>query len=265
MMHEEFDSLAALDAAGAATPAEEQALRAHLETCNDCSRARAEYGEAAALLARDLDPIAPPPEVRSRILAAVAPAESRPEQEDDDVVSPFFDPRWLATAAAIFLALWGWRELGIRAAREKIISQQAEIRAQKHQYDLLDAKAEKLTAEIEALASVDTRTIALTGQPMAPSASARVFLEPNARRAVVFFYNLPLNPNDKSYQLWIIRADQPKPQSAGTFDMTDSGRASIVIEDLPLATEIKALAVTLEPRGGATQPTNSNFYLMGQS
>jgi hypothetical protein len=32
-----------------------------------------------------------------------------------------------------------------------------------------------------------------------------------------------------------------------------------------VATEIKALAVTLEPRGGVAQPTNTNFFVMGSS
>jgi anti-sigma-K factor RskA len=130
---------------------------------------------------------------------------------------------------------------------------------------LLASRNEKLAAEMAALASRDTRTIALSGQQVSPSASAKVFLEPQQRRAVVFFYNLPANAADKSYQLWILRADQPKPQSAGVFDVTTNGAASISIENLPLATEIKGLAVTLEPKGGVAQPTNTNFFVAGST
>jgi hypothetical protein len=165
----------------------------------------------------------------------------------------------------LFLALWGWRELGIRVAREKVVSQDAEIRRLSEENARLNDRARKLSSEISSLASRDTRTISLAGQRVSPGASAKVFLEPSRRRAVVFFYNLPTNPGDKSYQLWIIRADQPKPQSAGVFDVPRGGDATISIENLPVATEIKALAVTLEPRGGVTQPTNTNFYLMGKS
>jgi anti-sigma-K factor RskA len=80
---------------------------------------------------------------------------------------------------------------------------------------------------------------------------------------VVFFNNLPLNGKDKSYQLWIIRADQPQPVSAGVFDARKNGKASISIENLPISTEIKGLAVTLEPRGGAKQPSNTDFIVSG--
>jgi anti-sigma-K factor RskA len=257
--HEQFDSIAALDAIGAATPDEANTLGAHLASCPDCRRARDEYGEAASLLARDLDPVAPPPQVRDRIFAAI---------EKDNVIDArdrFNSSRWWMAAAVVFLALWGWRELSIRVMREKVNSREADIRRLAGQNQLLSNNNEKLSAQITALASADTRTIALTGQQVSPSASAKVFLEPQQRRAVVFFYNLPANASDKSYQLWILRGDQPKPQSAGVFDVTKSGAASISIENLPLATEIKGLAVTLESKGGVAQPTNTNFFVAGST
>ena len=257
--HAEYDAMAALDAIGAATADEANAFHAHLPSCADCRRARDEYGEAASLLVRDLEPVAPPPHLRDRILAAA---------ENGNVIDArdrFNSSRWWMAAAVVFLALWGWRELSVRVTREKIHSSEAEVRRLAGENQILAARNEKLSAEIASLASPDTRTIALTGQQVAPSASAKVFLEPQRRRAVVFFYNLPANAADKSYQLWILRADQPKPQSAGVFDVTKSGAASISIENLPLATEIKGLAVTLEPKGGVAQPTNTNFFVAGST
>jgi len=35
------------------------------------------------------------------------------------------------------------------------------------------------------------------------------------------------------------------------------------VENLPTDVAIKAFAVTLEPRGGGEQPTNTNFIVMG--
>jgi anti-sigma-K factor RskA len=261
MTHEEFESIAALDAVGAATREERESLAAHLESCQDCRRVRDEYAEAATLLARGLEPVAPPADIRERVVATM-------DDEDEDEVDDgrrFMNPWWLATAATLFLALWGWREFGIRVNRETIRSQEAEIQQLKEEKRLLAQDKEKLMSQMSSIAAPETRTIALTGQQVSPSASARVFLEPQARRAVVFFRNLPANPGDKSYQLWIIRADQSKPQSAGVFEVGQSGSANLVIENLPVGTEMKALAVTLEPRGGVEQPTNTNFYLMGNS
>lgn len=264
MTHEEFESIAALDAIGAATAEEQQALQAHLESCVDCRHVRDEYTEAATVLARGLDPIAPPASVRNHVLDAI---ESDDSETSDNVVemprNPIVSRRWLATAAGVFLLLWGWREMSVRVARENLQSRQADIARLRDENNLLAQKNEKLNAEMASLAEAGTKTIALTGQAVAPAAAARVFLEPGKRRALVFFTNLPANAVDKSYQLWILRADQPKPQSAGVFDVSASGSSSIVIENLPVDTEIKGLAVTLEPKGGVAQPTNTNFYVAG--
>lgn len=251
MTHEHFESIAALDAIGAATPDEAGALRAHVAGCFPCRRARDEYAEAALLLAMSLEPVLPPRAVREKIAAAIEGKR--------------FNPWWLSVAATVFLALWGWREMGIRVAREHDSSQRAVIEQLQNENARLTQQSDKLSAEIAALASPGTRAIALAGQEVAPAASAKVFLEPHRRRAVVFFHDLPANPADKSYQLWIIRADQPRPMSAGVFDVTETGSASIAIENLPVETEIKGLAVTLEPRGGVEQPTNTRFYVAGNT
>jgi anti-sigma-K factor RskA len=263
MTHDEFESLAALDAVGAATAEEARTLEAHLASCADCRRARDEFAEAATLLARELPPTIPPSGLRERVLAGVEPDEDIDEEEAESSWS--LNQGWLAAAAMLFLALWGWREFGMHAAKLHGRSQLAEIESLKEDNTRLQLQRDKLSAEMSALAARDTRTISLSGQQVSPEASARVFLEPEQRRAIVFFTNLPRNAKDRSYQLWIIRADQPKPQSAGVFDAGPSGNASLVIENLPIATEIKALAVTLEPHGGVEQPTNTNFYLMGNS
>ncbi|HUR82669.1 MAG TPA: anti-sigma factor [Thermoanaerobaculia bacterium] len=234
MSHEEFESIAALDALGIANLGELAAMRMHMLACSPCRVARGEFHRATSMFALALAPIPPPPYMRARVTADASP-DAR----------ALANRWWLATAATLFIGLWGWRELDVRASRTVI--------------DRLQEQNARLSAEIASLASADTRTIALDGQEIAPRASAKVFLEPDRRRAVVFFHDLPANPGDKSYQLWIIR--DPKPVSAGVFDVSESGKASIVLENLPLATEIKGLAVTLEPRGGVAQPTNTRFYV----
>lgn len=253
MTHDDFESIAALDALGVASGGEVSSLRLHLAGCTPCRRVRAEYAEATTLLVSSLNPVEPPRFMRERIVAAVRGEERRSTAW------------WLATAASLFLALWCWRELGLRKASDREVVQRAQIERLQTEKAALEQRADKLSAEISALAASGTKTIALGGQEIAPRASAKVFLQAERRRALVFFHDLPANPGDKSYQLWIIRADQPKPMSAGVFDVTESGRASISIENLPVATEIKGLAVTLEPKGGVEQPTNTQFYVAGSA
>lgn len=261
MTHDEIDAIAALDALGAATEEEILALDAHLAGCDDCRRARDGYADAATALVLSLDPVAPPADVRAKVLRGLEVAESRgvTDFETARLRNRGTSVWWLATAATLFLALWGWREVGIRVAREHIVAQQAEIRGLTEERDRLAAQNEKLAP----LAAPETRTIALAGQELSPAASARAFLDPTRRRATVFFHGLPTNPDDKSYQLWVIRGDQPNPQSAGVFDVSASGNATLSVDDLPVLTAIKALAVTMERRGGVEQPSEKKFYVMG--
>jgi hypothetical protein len=172
---------------------------------------------------------------------------------------------WLATAATIFFALWGWREMTMRAARERLAMQNAELQTLTAENALIKQRNQKLTSEIIALASSGTRMISLAGQQAAPSATGRAFLEPGKNRAVVLFANLPSTPNDKSYQLWILGADPAKPQSATTFDVGANGMAAITVENLPSDTEIKGMAVTMGPKGGSQPPADAAYYVMGKS
>lgn len=250
MTHADFESIAALDVLGAATAGEASALRTHLLGCIPCRRTRDEYADATTFIALSLEPVAPPRDLRARV-ANAAEREVRK-----------FDPWWLAVAATLFLALWGWRELGIRVAQERDASQRAEIDRLRLENEQLTEQRAKLSGELAALAT-SSRTIELTGQEVAPAASAKVFIQPDRRRALVFFHDLPVNAADKSYQLWIIRGDQPV--SAGVFDVGADGRASLSVENLPVDTEIKGLAVTLEPKGGVAQPTNTRFIVAGNT
>lgn len=246
MTHEEIQQLAALDAIGAASPEEKGQLRHHLATCDDCRRAADELSEAAALIALQTDAVIPPPELRRNILRSLGGEPQR---------SATHYPWWLSAAAAILLGLWLWNANELREMRDN-------ERAMRAQLERLRSDRDKLSATVAALSSAGTRTIHLSGQTIAPAASANVFLDPSQRRAFVFFHGLPENAQDKSYQLWIIRADQVAPQSAGVFNVDPSGNASLVVQNLPVQTQIKAIAVTLEPRGGVPAPTGEK-YLVG--
>ena len=242
MTHEEIQQLAALDAIKAASPEEVAELRRHLATCPDCRRAADELNESAALLALSVDPVTPPAQVRTNILQSLPRRERTPALQ-----------WWMTAAAGILLVLWLWSASQIRDLRDQERALQDEVARLKSDRD-------KLSQTIAAISG--SRVIQLAGQSISPKASANVFLDPSQRRAFVFFHGLPANPQDKSYQLWIIRADQVKPQSAGVFNVDAAGNASLVVQNLPVDTLIKALAVTLEQRGGVEAPTGQK-YLVG--
>ena len=160
-------------------------------------------------------------------------------------------PYWLAVAATLFLALWGWREMGIRVMREHAIAQDSEVLRLQVENARLTQLRERLTADLESLASVDSRTVQLTGVAI-PSASGRVFVDRSRKRAISFFYKLPANATDKVYQLWIV-GSEAQVTSGGTFDVGESGNGTVTVTGLPDGA--KAFTVTTEPAGGSQQPS----------
>jgi cell division protein FtsB len=258
MSHEEFENLAALESIGAASEEERTTLGQHLGACAACVAVARDDSEAATLMATSLEPVAPPSELREQIRNAVVPARAT-----------WWDrrkhPLWWATAATLFLALWGWSELRVRTVRSQIEELRAAGRTLEESNRRLERKNQQLTDTLSTLSASSTRSFALAGQEVAPRASARVFLDVSQRRALVFFHDLPRNPGDKNYVLWIIRADRPQPQAAGAFDVDQRGEAHLSLENVPVGVELKALAVTLESRGNASAPTGAKYLAGGSS
>jgi len=262
MKHEEYENLAALEAIGALSEDERRSLEEHLAGCPSCSAVHEELQQAAALLALSVQPVAPPPEIRQKLL----------ERIGTDSVTPFVRPVrteavgkpastagpkwWMAAAAAgLFLVLWGSSEMRLRGERERMRASEERSRQLVASQQQLQNSNEKMRTQIASISAASTRTIGLVGKEI-PSASARVFLDTKRRQAFVFFHDLPPNSGDKSYQLWIIpQGDKAAPLSVGVFDADEQGEASVVIENLPVGREIKGLAVTLEPRGGVPAPS----------
>ena len=263
MTHEEFEDLAALDAVGALDESEAMRLEEHLGSCASCSSAADEYREAAAAFAVALPATPPPANVKEQVMDAI---QNRAEINEDIVEAHESKKRmpvwWLATAATFFLALFAWSELRLRMVRERLAEVTAAQNAATEENLRVKAANDLLTRQMQQLTDASTRMIALSGQEAAPKARARVFMNEPGKTALVFFQDLPPNPSDKSYQLWVIRGDQAAPQPAGVFDVGQTGQAQLKLENLPADTMIKAIAVTLEPRGGGSAPSGDK-YLVG--
>lgn len=265
MTHEEFEELAAFDALAVGSELWTDQARDHLRTCIPCRKSHSELQETAAILGLTAGAATPPPEIRERLLEFARTSSENPEALQGAEVEtrrrmPIW---WLASAASFFLALWIWSELRLDAAREQIAEAETMQRNLSEENRRL-ASREQISDPTEPLAASQTRIFTLSGLELAPSASARVFLSPSNRRALVFFQGLPATDPGRQYELWVIRADRTAPVGVGTFDVGQSGKAAMTLENLPLDTEIKGLAVTLEPRGGVPAPTGA-MYLLSKS
>ncbi len=238
---------------------ERAAVERHLARCEVCATEARELRETATRLASSTA-VAPPPELRDRVLEAVtqirqtAPRSSRPGQ--GALI------RWrrgtAAAVAACLLAVGGgfavWSLQQERVERERATAEAAADRADaaRKRAEAADKRADAATrraADIAAvLAAPDavTRTATVTG-----GGRVRVVVSAELDRAVVLLNDLGRTPAGKTYQLWLIKGAQPR--SAGVLP-AGAQAATRLLRGLG---DAELLGVTVEPAGGSEQPTTT--------
>ncbi len=265
-----FTEWAALYAVGALDGAERYEFEQYLQTASAAEkRELRELTEVSAMMPLALPQPAVPARVKARLMARV-----REELEEKDVrPAPAkvleFTPRpkrfsffdlfsWqpLLTAATLLLALTSglllWQNSNVSRERDQLAQEVAKLSQQ-------NVATQK---QLDELVTQTTKFVSLAGKE-APQANAKVFWDTTRNQWVVYVFDLPAPPANKSYQLWYITNDQQK-VNAQVFETDANGRGTLRIEVPPnVAPRIAATAVTLEPKGGSPQPT-SGLYLVGQ-
>jgi hypothetical protein len=263
---EAFAALGAL-AVDALDADERAAVLAHASSCLICRQELAELREAASNIAFTAPAAAVGAESRDRIrgrLLARASADGRsmttPSRDKPEITRTA--PRWgnagLFAAAASILLVLSVAVLGYvlrdRARLRDAATLQTAQAAREH------ATSDSLRAAVlsrdSLLAGITGRDVALmtltTNGTKAPF--AYMFWDRRANTWTMIAHNMPELKAGRTYQLWLVTASSKI--SAGTFQPQNGDAVVRATYALP-ADELKALAVTEEPAGGAPQPTSA--------
>ena len=190
-----------------------------------------DLGAVAGLLALSPREQEPPPELRRRIMEVVEAEASHPDTSRS----------WLAGLREAI----GVRDLALAAAAVLVVG--------------LFSWSMLLQGEVRDLQG---RVQSLQGQPQEPQMVelGGAGTEQGARaelvtlqgdRAVLVVENMPPIPEDKTYQIWVIEDEVPKP--GGLFEATQDPVAAVVERRLEGG---DVIAVTVEPEGGSPKPTS---------
>jgi hypothetical protein len=237
----------------------------HLDRCQSCASEVRGFREVATSMAV-ASSAEPPPELRDRVLAAVARtgqlppeiathtrARRAPGTARRTPWAPWLP--WLsgavATAAIVVAVVFGFANAhthsqltAAQARNHALAAAQAQIQA-----ELVQARAhDQVLAEI--LGAPDVR---LLSRATTQGGVADVVLDATNRRLVVATSGLPALPPGKVYQLWLIGPVQTV--SAGLLPSAQSGVTRPVV-----ATGIvkgDKLGLTVEPAPGTRQPTTT--------
>jgi anti-sigma-K factor RskA len=248
--------LAAAYALGALDPADRSEADALFAADPAFRREVESYREVAGLMAWAAPVTVPPAGLRDRILSSTASV--RPISSAPSVTRPVVDGRparrwmtpmgWLAAAACLTFALVSQRRLAdLRDATGALQGELVAVRGE------LSEKERTLAAFL----GPEVHVVSLAQAEQKPS--ARVFWNHTRSVFIVTAFNVPQAPEGKTYQLWAIKKGA-QPMSMGTFDTDADGRATVIV---PVGADVNAIdfidlcAMTLEPKGGSPQPTET--------
>jgi len=229
MDQERFEDLKDVYVLGALPEEERLEFERYLVAHPDLQGEIEELSTVAGLLALSVWEQEPPPGLRHKIMATVEAAH--PDTSRRSWLAGLWDAVGvrdlaLAAAAVLVVGLFSW---GV----------------------LLQGEVRDLQGRVQSLQSQPQgpQTIALGGAGTEQGARAEL-VTLKGDRAVLVAENMPPAPEGKTYQIWVIKGDTPKP--SGLFEPRGDSVAVVVENPVEGA---EAVAVTIEPEGGSKKPT----------
>ena len=278
MADENLQSLVEALLLGALPPAEVRELQRRLaagdplavEACQEARR-------LLLALPGTVPQTAPPPELKQRILQAVA-RETNVAPEVTATRPPatvrampqrtFFQSAQRALAwAAVFLLFavgYGYYDRGqdLLQLREERAQLRQELQAREQEVKGLQRSLAFHLEMSKALQRSQALFVDLKSTKAAP-ATGKVIVDPQSARAYFVAADLTVLSANQDYQLWYI--GKSGPVDAGVFQVDAEGYGEIQVRNLPQnLSEISAFAVTIEPKGGSANPTLEQMVLLGQ-
>jgi hypothetical protein len=184
---------------------------------------RQEYLEALALLPYELEPIAPPPELRERLMQQVAagPVPDRVDRHQEDSPGPGSFVGWnrwalplAATLALLLVGATAWQVVRVGQQQETIIRLSQELESMRLEATALARTRGELAQARSRLALVTSPTsefCALRPPEGSPAVNARGTLVMQMKKGDWFLRVEGLEPCSKGnqYQLWFLTEDSP--------------------------------------------------------
>ena len=205
---------------GALNELERQAFERHLHGCSECQDELERLRPAADALPASVKQLAPPPGLKSRLMAEVeGDAAAAAERDGASTgrrrgwLSGLRLPRLAYVAAALLLGL----AIGFGVAQ---------------------------------LGGDDSRTVPVTVAKAMPEAGGT--LQISGDDATLRLHDMPELSASRVYQVWIQHGDRMVP--ARTFEVGSNGRGDV---DLPSVDDAQGVYVTREARGGAQVPSEN--------
>lgn len=271
MTDERMEEQASLYVLGALTAGEQAAFEATLAKSAELQQLVASLQATRDVVAGAVPLMEPPPELKQKILAQIAPREKTsvgtrqsPAREPFSILNLLF-PWALATCLAVICSILFWQQTGLK---NQVTRQAERLQALNQMAENLRTTTNSLQQTVLALRMTNqlvSLRIAMLNSLLAdaPKAIAVSLWDNESQKGVFVVQNLKPLPTDKDYQLWVMDPKYPTPVSAGVFQVDDKGNVRIEFKAGKPIVSADKFAVTMEPKGGLPTPTLSNLVLLG--
>jgi anti-sigma-K factor RskA len=262
MIDERMEELASLHVVGALNETETaefaKAMAANAELKAYVSR----LSLAARVLAGAVPLTVPPPQLRAKILAQVAPQQKTvtlPERK------PFFVSRLGWGFAACLLILFVWLSTQNGQLQDKVNTQEKQIDHLNQMAQTLQKATNDLQKTVLALQETNRLAnlkIAMLNSLVAdaPKTVAVSLWDESKQEGVFVVENLKQLPPDRDYQLWVLD-NGTTPVDAGVFHVDANGGVRVEFKARLPIKDAGKFAVTEETKGGVASPTIANMVL----
>jgi anti-sigma-K factor RskA len=264
MIDERMQEQAALHVLGALTPAEAVEFKKAMQANPELKEFVARLSIATGALAGAVPLVEPPPQLRAKILARVAPPQKVVLLPERKAVRFSWLPWPLAAGLAVVCLILFTQDSQLK---QQVGAQAAQINELNRVAKSLQSATNDLQQAVVALQETNRLAnlrIAMLNSLMtdAPKAVAVSLWDESKQEGVFVVQNLKGLPAGKDYQLWVLD-NGTKPVDAGVFHVNadGSGRTDFKAK-LPIKVAGK-FAVTEEVKGGAASPTLKNLVLIG--
>jgi anti-sigma-K factor RskA len=262
MIDERMEEQAALHVLGALSETEAREFKKKLHADPELQKYVSRLSVATGALAGATPVVAPPPQLRSKILAQIEPPQkivSLPGRR-------FGLLNWLPWAVAACVTIFCLALFTQNNQLKNTVGQQAKQISDLNQLaESLQAATNSLDQTVLALQETNRLAnlrIAMLDSivPDAPKAVA-VSLWDNAKQnGVLVAQNLKALPDNRDYELWVIDENN-KPIASGVFHVGETGTARLDFKPSQFVRVANVFAVTEEIRGGVSSPTLKNMVL----
>jgi len=261
MIDERMEEQASLHVLGALSDTEAYEFKKAMKADPELQACVARLSVATGALAGSVPMTEPPPQLRAKILAQVAPAQktiSLPERKSGFAL---WLPWSLATCLALLCLLFFAQDTRLR---QTIGEQEKQIYNLNSLAQSLSAATNNLQQTVLALQETNRLAnlkIAMLNSLVsdAPKAIAVSLWDNQKQNGVFVAQNLKALPADRDYELWVI--DGQKPVAAGVFHMDQSGTIRMDFKPAQFVNAAGVFAVTEEIKGGVVAPTLKNMVL----